>query len=60
MNDANNLTANVTIYCQLKVTTQKSAYVDGNPVIATVDDKIVLAKRIKGIVGGGKWHLPRG
>ena len=42
------------------MTTQKSAYVDVNPVIVTSDDKIVLAKRIKDIVGGGKWHLPGG
>jgi 8-oxo-dGTP diphosphatase len=39
---------------------QKSAYVDVNPVIMTSDYKIVLAKRITGIVGGGKWHLPGG
>jgi ADP-ribose pyrophosphatase YjhB (NUDIX family) len=42
------------------VTIQKSAYVDVNPVIVTSDCKIVLAKRIKGIIGGGKWHLPGG
>jgi ADP-ribose pyrophosphatase YjhB (NUDIX family) len=42
------------------VTAQKNAYIDANPVIVTSDDKIVLAKRIKGIVGGGKWHLPGG
>jgi len=42
------------------VTVQKNAYVDVNPVIVTSDDKIVLAKRIKGIVGGGRWHLPGG
>jgi ADP-ribose pyrophosphatase YjhB (NUDIX family) len=42
------------------MTTQKSAYVDVNPVIVTLDGKIVLAKRIEGIVGGGKWHLPGG
>jgi ADP-ribose pyrophosphatase YjhB (NUDIX family) len=42
------------------VATQKSAYVDVNPVIVTSDGKIVLAKRVKGIVGGGKWHLPGG
>jgi ADP-ribose pyrophosphatase YjhB (NUDIX family) len=42
------------------VTAQKSAYVDVNPVIVTSDGKIVLAKRVKGIVGGGKWHLPGG
>jgi ADP-ribose pyrophosphatase YjhB (NUDIX family) len=42
------------------MTTQKNAYIDVNPVIATSDDKIVLAKRIQGIVGGGKWHLPGG
>jgi 8-oxo-dGTP diphosphatase len=34
--------------------------VDANPVIVTTDQKIVLAKRIKGIVGGGQWHLPGG
>jgi len=34
--------------------------VDVNPVIVTSDGKIVLAKRVKGIVGGGKWHLPGG
>jgi ADP-ribose pyrophosphatase YjhB (NUDIX family) len=39
------------------VTTQKNVYVDVNPVIVTSDDKIVLAKRIKGIVGAGRWHL---
>ncbi len=33
---------------------------DVNPVIVTSDGKIVLAKRVKGIVGGGKWHLPGG
>ncbi len=42
------------------MTSQKSAYVDVNPVIVTSDGKIVLAKRVKGIVGGGKWHLPGG
>jgi ADP-ribose pyrophosphatase YjhB (NUDIX family) len=42
------------------VTAQKNAYVDVNPVIVTSDDKIVLAKRIQGIVGGGRWHLPGG
>jgi ADP-ribose pyrophosphatase YjhB (NUDIX family) len=42
------------------MSTQKYAYVDVNPVIVTADDKIVLAKRVKGIVGGGKWHLPGG
>jgi len=42
------------------VTPQKNAYVDVNPVIVTSDGKIVLAKRIKGIVGGGRWHLPGG
>jgi ADP-ribose pyrophosphatase YjhB (NUDIX family) len=42
------------------VTAQKNAYIDANPVIVTSDDKIVLAKRMKGIVGGGKWHLPGG
>ena len=42
------------------MTTQKNAYVDVNPVIVTSDGKIVLAKRIKGIVEGGKWHLPGG
>ena len=40
--------------------TQKSAYIDVNPVIVTSDGKIVLAKRVKGIVGGGQWHLPGG
>jgi ADP-ribose pyrophosphatase YjhB (NUDIX family) len=34
--------------------------VDVNPVLVTADGKIVLAKRVKGIVGGGKWHLPGG
>jgi ADP-ribose pyrophosphatase YjhB (NUDIX family) len=42
------------------LTIQKNAYVDVNPVIVTSDQKIVLAKRIQGIVGGGKWHLPGG
>ena len=42
------------------MTNQKNAYVDVNPVIVTSDQKIVLAKRIQGIVGGGKWHLPGG
>ena len=42
------------------MTIQKNAYVDVNPVIVTSDQKIVLAKSIQGIVGGGKWHLPRG
>jgi len=45
---------------QIKVTNQKRVYVDVNPVIVTTDQKIVLAKRIKGIVGGGQWHLPGG
>ena len=39
---------------------QKYAYLDVNPVIVTPDGKIVLAKRKKGIVGGGRWHLPGG
>lgn len=42
------------------MTTQKNAYIDVNPVIVTSEGKIVLAKRIQGIVGGGKWHLPGG
>jgi len=42
------------------VNVQKYAYVDVNPVIVTPDGKIVLAKRKKGIVGGGRWHLPGG
>ena len=42
------------------MTNQKNAYVDVNPVIVTSDQKIVLAKRIQGIVGGEKWHLPGG
>jgi 8-oxo-dGTP diphosphatase len=42
------------------VTTQKNAYIDVNPVIVTKDKKIVLAKRSKEIVEGGKWHLPGG
>jgi len=42
------------------VTAKKNAYLDANPVIVTSDGKIVLAKRIKGIVGGGRWHLPGG
>jgi ADP-ribose pyrophosphatase YjhB (NUDIX family) len=42
------------------VTSQKNAYIDVNPVIVTSDGKIVLAKRVQGIVGGGKWHLPGG
>jgi ADP-ribose pyrophosphatase YjhB (NUDIX family) len=42
------------------VTNQKNAYIDVNPVIVTLDGKIVLAKRMQGIVGGGKWHLPGG
>ena len=42
------------------MTNQKNAYVDVNPVIVTSEDKIVLAKRAKDIVGGGKWHLPGG
>ena len=33
---------------------------DANPVIVTADGKIVLAKRIEGSVGGGKWPLPGG
>lgn len=44
----------------IKVKTQKYAYLDVNPVIVTADAKIVLAKRMEGIVGGGKWHLPGG
>jgi len=42
------------------MTNQKNAYVDVNPVIVTSEGKIILAKRIKDIVGGGKWHLPGG
>jgi len=42
------------------VSTQKNAYVDINPVIVTSDGKIVLAKRRKDLVGGGRWHLPGG
>jgi len=42
------------------VTKQQNAYVDINPVIVISDDKIVLAKRMEGIVGGGRWHLPGG
>jgi len=42
------------------MTVQKNAYVDANPVIVTSDHKIVLAKRKKDIVGGGRWHLPGG
>jgi ADP-ribose pyrophosphatase YjhB (NUDIX family) len=44
----------------IKMVNQKNAYVDVNPVIVTPDNKIVLAKRKEGIVGGGKWHLPGG
>ena len=40
--------------------TQKSAYVDVNPVIVTPKYKIILAKRKIGITEGGKWHLPGG
>lgn len=39
---------------------QKNAYVDINPVIVTSENKIILAKRIKNIVGGEQWHLPGG
>ena len=39
---------------------QKNAYVDANPVIVSSNCKIILAKRKKGSVGGGKWHLPGG
>jgi ADP-ribose pyrophosphatase YjhB (NUDIX family) len=42
------------------VKTQKNAYIDVNPVIVTVDKKIVLAKRTQNILEGGKWHLPGG
>ena len=42
------------------MTTQKYAYVDVNPVIITADHKIILAKRTKGIVVEGQWHLPGG
>ena len=42
------------------MTTQKNAYIDVNPVIVTKDNKIVLAKRTKETVEGGKWHLPGG
>jgi len=44
----------------IKLAIQKNAYVDVNPVIVTSDQRIVLAKRIQGIVGGGKWHLSGG
>ncbi|MEJ2281246.1 MAG: NUDIX domain-containing protein [Candidatus Bathyarchaeota archaeon] len=40
--------------------TQKSAYVDVNPVIVTPNCNIILAKRKIGITEGGKWHLPGG
>lgn len=40
--------------------TQKNAFLDVNPVIVSSNCKIILAKREKGIVGGGKWHLPGG
>ncbi len=57
----NSLTVKTSLcYFSIKVTAQKNAYVEVNPVILTSDGKIVLAKRIKGIVGGGKWHLPGG
>lgn len=39
---------------------QKNAYIDANPVIVSSNCKIILAKRKKGSVGGGKWHLPGG
>ena len=42
------------------MTNQKNAYIDVNPVIVTKENKIVLAKRTKEIVEGGKWHLPGG
>jgi ADP-ribose pyrophosphatase YjhB (NUDIX family) len=41
-------------------TVQKNAYLDVNPVIITPDKKIILAKRVHGIVEGDKWHLPGG
>jgi len=44
----------------IKATAQKNAYVDVNPVIVTSESEVVLAKRIKGIVVGGRWHLPGG
>ena len=40
--------------------TQKSAYMDVNPVIVTSEGKIILAKRAKNVVGGSQWHLPGG
>ena len=43
-----------------KVTNQKNAYIDVNPAIVTSDYRLVLAKRTQTIVGGGKWHHPRG
>jgi 8-oxo-dGTP diphosphatase len=57
---SNLLTASYLHLSQIILNAQKYAYVDVNPVIVTSDGKIVLAKRIKGIVGGGKWHLPGG
>ena len=39
---------------------QENAYVDVNPVIVSSNCKIILAKRKKEIIGGGKWHLPGG
>jgi len=39
---------------------QKNACVDVNPVIVTLEGKIILAKRRLGIAEGGKWHLPGG
>ena len=60
MGRRNLLTANIAYLSPIKVTAQKSAYLDVNPVIVTSDGKIVLAKRRKDIVGGGIWHLPGG
>jgi len=40
------------------MTAQKNAYVDANPVIVTSEGKIILAKRIKDIVGGGLLKPP--
>lgn len=39
---------------------QKSAYLDVNPVIVTSENRLILAKRVKNVVGGGRWHLPGG
>lgn len=53
------LTVNQILSISIIMVIQKNAFVDANPVIV-FENKIILAKRTKNIVGGGQWHLPGG